>query len=127
MANTKVIRNITEALLNILRTDLPAAGVPILTNNIKAAPPEDIEDLDAETLIIYLYQVIESPFLKNVGPRVRGTPPNIQVERDPLAVDLYYLLIPGAPENLFLDTYDILGAAMRSFHDRGSFTLGDWA
>jgi hypothetical protein len=128
MANTRIIRNITEALLNILRSDL-VPSVMLDNAAIKAAPPEDIEDITDETLILYLYQVIESPFLKNVGPHVKTLTPTVQVERDPLALDLYYLLIPGAPtttQQKFLDTYDILGAAMRSFHDHGIFTLGDW-
>jgi hypothetical protein len=126
MANFAIVRHVTEALLEILRHDLAIAVPGMPSANIKAAPPEDIEGVSDETLIVYLYQVIESPFLKNVGPHVVGSPPSLQVERDPLALDLYYLLIPGASVPLYLDTYDILGAAMRSLHDHGSFTLGDW-
>jgi hypothetical protein len=51
------------------------------------------------------------------------------IETDPVAVDLYYLLIPSAPsapEAVFLDTYAVLGAAMRSLHRRGIFRLGEW-
>lgn len=131
MAGTSIVRFVTEAILGILRHDLAVVPVPpiIPSGNVKAAPPEDIESITSETLILYLYQVIESPFLKNSGPRVVGTAPNLTTRRDPLALDLYYLLIPGAPTNpdgAFLDTYDILGASMRSLHDHGSFTLGDW-
>jgi hypothetical protein len=128
MASTFVIRKVTEALLAILRNDL--AG--ITTNpdsDIRAGRPESASDvLTAKTLLVYLYQVVESPFLKNVGPRVEvGPPPDgVTVRRDPLALDLYYLLIPGSTDAGFLETYDILGAAMLSFHDHGSFTLGDW-
>lgn len=139
MANTTIVRHVTEALLGILRHDLSdAPPTPIVTSsNIKAAPPEDIESITTESLIVYLYQVIESPFLKNVGPKTVTGPapisppgPNpVTVRRDPLALDLYYLLIPGAPttpDGAYLDTYDILGAAMASFHDHGIFTIGDW-
>ena len=131
MAGTGIIRHVTEAILGILRHDLAVVpATPIIPgSSIKAAPPEDIETITSETLILYLYQVIESPFLKNTGPKVVGTAPNLTTRRDSLALDLYYLLIPGAPttpDGAFLDTYDILGASMRSLHDHGSFTLGDW-
>jgi hypothetical protein len=138
MASPTIVRHITEGLLGILRHDLSDIPIPILpASSIKAAPPEDIEEISSETLIVYLYQVIESPFLKNVGPRAVVGPPSpfppggnpVVVRRDPLALDLYYLLIPGAPttpEGAYLDTYDILGAAMASFHDHGIFTIGDW-
>jgi hypothetical protein len=131
MAGTTIVRHVTEAILGILRHDLAVVPVtPIIpSGSIKAAPPEDIETITSETLILYLYQVIESPFLKNTGPRVTGTAPDFMIKSDALALDLYYLLIPGAPttpDGAFLDTYDILGAAMRSLHDHGNFTLGDW-
>ncbi len=133
MADRYIVRQITASLLEILRHDLSDTAPPVILprGNIKAAPPEDIEDITAETLILYLYQVIESPYLKNVGPRATTTPSgtSAEVRKDPLALDLYYLLIPGAPvepEDAYLDTYDILGAAMASLHDHGSFTLGDW-
>lgn len=137
MASTAIVRHVTEAMLAILRNDLSVVASPpiIPSANIKAAPPEDIEEISSETLILYLYQVIESPYLKNVGPKATPLPPTsppdnkVIVRRDPLAIDLYYLLIPGAPtepENAYLDTYDILGAAMASLHDHGSFTIGDW-
>jgi hypothetical protein len=139
MANTAIVRHVTEALLAILRNDLSTVPIPPIlpSANIKAAPPEDIDDITTETLILYLYQVIESPYLKNSGPRATPLPPipspptidKSLVRKDPLAIDLYYLLIPGAPttpENAYLDTYDILGAAMASLHDHGIFTIGDW-
>jgi hypothetical protein len=137
MAQSSIVRHVTEALLGILRHDLSEVpAIPILpAGNIKALPPDDIEDLTAETLLVFLYQVIESPFLKNIGPRAVVSPPSppggnaVTVRRDPLAIDLYYLLIPGAPttpEVAYLDTYDILGASMLSLHDHGSFTIGDW-
>ncbi len=126
MANTAIVRHVTEALIEILRHDLAITVPSLPSGNIKAAPPEGIDGVTVETLIVYMYQVIESPFLKNVGPAVTGTPPNLQTVRDPLALDLYFLLIPGAPVSMYLDTYDILGAAMRSLHDHGTFTLGDW-
>lgn len=132
MARSTIVRHVTESLLAILRKELATPpGNIIDAANIKAVPPESIEGVGTQTLIVYLYQVIESPFLKNVGARTTTIPPSPVpvVQRDPLALDLYYLLIPGAgvTDESYLDTYNILGAAMRSFHDHGVFTLGDWA
>jgi hypothetical protein len=131
MATSTIIRSVTEALLKILQNDLAGPGGIMQAANIMAAPPEWVEKVvTGQTLILYLYQVLESPFLKNVGTQTvlqPGTPPPAQtatVVRDPMALDLYYLLIPFSTESNFLDTYDILGAAMQSFHDNGSFSPG---
>jgi hypothetical protein len=132
MATSTIIRSVTEALLTILKNDLGPSGSGIIpTANIVAAPPETVETVTTQTLILYLYQVLESPFLKNSGlsvlPQTPTSPPpaqTVMVQRDPMALDLYYLLIPFSTEGNFLDTYDILGAAMRSFHDHAIFSPG---
>jgi hypothetical protein len=129
MASTFIIRKVTEAILGILRNDLAGITASPATT-IRAGRPESASgELPAgnETLLLYLYQVVESPFLKNVGPKAEPvTGGGIRVRKDPLALELYYLIIPAASDNGFLETYDILGAAMRSLHDHGIFSLGDW-
>jgi hypothetical protein len=130
MATYTIIRSVTEALLTILQNDLAGPGGIIPAASIVAAPPETVDKVTGQTLILYLYQVLESPFLRNTGTQAilanpSPLPPPAQkvtVQRDPLALDLYYLLIPFSTEGNFLDTYDILGAAMRSFHDNGIFS-----
>ncbi len=131
MATPTIIRSVTQALLQILQTDLASI---LASTSIVAAPPETVDKATTtQTLILYLYQVLESPYLKNSGATVTMQPPVLPppspklaqtaiVERDPLALDLYYLLIPFSSENNFLDTYDILGMAMASFHDHGIFS-----
>ena len=128
MATSTIIRSVTQALLTILQNDLSTI---IPSASIVAAPPETVEKVtNGQTLILYLYQVLESPFLKNVGSQTVLQPPGppppaaqtAKIVRDPLALDLYYLLIPFSTEQHFLDTYDILGAAMQSFHDHGTFS-----
>jgi hypothetical protein len=129
MATFSIIRSVTDALLTILKNDLSPQVIP--ATSIIAAPPETVETVTGQALILYLYQVLESPFLKNVGGQAfvqtSGPPPpaqTVKVVRDPMALDLYYLLIPFSTVNNFLDTYDILGAAMQSFHDHGTFSPG---
>jgi hypothetical protein len=127
MATYAIIRHVTEALLKILQNDLASIGMP--AGSIVAAPPETVEQVTGQTLILYLYQVLESPFLKNVGtqavlggPSGPGMAQSVTLQRDPMALDLYYLLIPFSTANNFLDTYNILGKAMQSFHDNGTFS-----
>lgn len=129
MATYTIIRSVTEALLTILQNDLGGPSGIIPSASIVAAPPETVEKVTGQTLILYLYQVLESPYLKNTGTQAvqisSSTPAQtVQIQRDPMALDLYYLLIPFSTESNFLDTYDILGAAMRSFHDHGIFSPG---
>jgi hypothetical protein len=129
MATSTIIRSVTEALLKILQDDLAGPGGIMQAANIMAAPPEYVEKVvTGQTLILYLYQVLESPFLKNAGNTTTlapsAPPQTATVVRDALALDLYYLLIPFSTESNFLDTYDILGAAMQAFHDNGSFSPG---
>src|SRR5579871_6366643 len=102
MATYTIIRSVTEALLTILQNDLAGPGGIIPAASIVAAPPETVEKVTGQTLILYLYQVLESPFLKNAGTQaiLQNPSPNpppaqtVTVQRDPMALDLYYLLIP---------------------------------
>ncbi len=126
MASYTIIRSVTEGLLAILQKDFQ--GVLPLAN-IKAAPPDQSATASGQTLLLYLYQVLESSTLRNMGPRASIQPSGtgaqvVTLQRDPLALDLYYLLIPLSDQANFLDTYDILGAAMKSFHDHAIFSPG---
>jgi hypothetical protein len=128
-ATPRIIRHVTAALLKILEDAL--AGI-LAPSEIQAAPPETVPRLDAsgQTLILYLYRVAESPELKNQGPDFEviagpgGGAPAVRVRRDPLTLNLHYLLIPFSGEGAFLETYEILGVAMKAFHDHGIFSPG---
>jgi hypothetical protein len=127
MASTKIIRQVTQALLKILQANVPSVG----SSGVYAAMPDEVASLTPPFLILYLYQVLESPQLRNQGPttKIVSGPPgaqSVEVRKDPLALDLYYLLIPGAASGptTFLTTYDILAEAARAFHDNGIFSPG---
>jgi len=128
-ASPRIIRFVTEALLEILRDALSGILTP---TDIDAAPPETIPKLPAgeQKVILYLYRVAESPTLKNQGPDyevVSGGPgaPQVRIRRDPLTLNLHYLLVPYSGEDSFLETYDILGLCMSAFHDAGIFSPGE--
>ncbi|MCA9595100.1 MAG: DUF4255 domain-containing protein [Myxococcales bacterium] len=127
MADASIIKQATQALVEILKT--APGGFPVLSG-----PPERATGVSSSTLILYLYQVLESSTAKNSGPRrtvisSTGKAQNIVVERDPLALDLYFLIIPATKVDddlAFLDTYQMLGEAALALHDNGVFTLGQW-
>jgi hypothetical protein len=128
-ATPRMIRHVTAALLKILEE---ALGGILAPSEIQAAPPETIPQLQSgqQMLVLYLYRVVESPELKNQGPDYEvlggttGGAPAVRVRRDPLALNLHYLLIPFSGEGAFLETYEMLGFAMQAFHDRGIFSPG---
>lgn len=128
-ATPRMIRHVTAALLKILEDALTGILDP---SEIQAAPPETVPRLDAsgQLLVLYLYRVDESPELKNQGPdyEVLPTPPGsapaVRVRQDPLTLNLRYLLIPFSGEDAFLETYEILGVAMKALHDHAIFSPG---
>lgn len=131
-ATPRIIRHVTAALLKILEEALTGILTP---GEIQAAPPETIPQLESgqQMLVLYLYRVVESPELKNQGPdyEVLPTPPGgvpaVRVRQDPLSLNLHYLLIPFSGEAAFLETYEMLGFAMKAFHDHGIFSPGQLA
>ena len=127
MATSTIIRYVTQALLNILRTDLARQSSTRRTSWRRRRRPWRPPRPDPDPLPL---PGAREPVPQNVGPQAvtqAPSPPRAQqvtVQRDPLALDLYYLLIPFSKDNNYLDTYDILGAAMKSFHDHGTFSPG---
>lgn len=119
MASYTIIRAVTESLLKILQKQFD--GI-LSASNIKTAPPDHAAEAGSPTILLYLYQVLESPSLRNTGPRPAAAPSGsgaqlMPMRRDPLSLDLYYLLIPVAPEDNTANTHDLLGLAMKAFHD----------
>lgn len=93
-ASPRIIRHVTAALLKILEDALSGILTP---NEIQAAPPETIPNLQSgqQLLVLYLYRVVESPELKNQGPDYQMMPspgggaPSVRVRQDPLTLNLH--------------------------------------
>ncbi len=122
MAADNIIRSVTESLLTILRSDvtiLPA-------DKIIAQTPDASAGVTQQMIFVYLFQVLESASLRNTGPRaVLGSGGQIVTQqKDPLALDLHYLLIPLSGPDNYADSHNLLGAAMRSFNDHSIFCPG---
>jgi hypothetical protein len=82
-------------------------------NRISLESPFDLKDDNAIRLSIYLYRVVEDPYLKNQPPIQEA---GRRQRRAPLTLDLCYLVTPlvGSPEEQQI----VLGKVMQVFHDR---------
>jgi Pvc16 N-terminal domain len=106
------ILRVTEALRDRLRRALASSGVP---GTVFVGPLDDAGASGA-ALILFLYRVVPNADLRNREHRVpfsNGTPP-VQVFRNALPLDLYFLVTvgttPGSSEETLLRA---LGFAMQ--------------
>ncbi|MCL4706183.1 DUF4255 domain-containing protein [bacterium] len=79
----------------------------------------DEESTFDKRLNLFLYQIVESPFLRNSDWQPRLDDP-ATIMAPPLSVKLYYLLTPYTTSQQELgqaDAHGILGEAMRVFHE----------
>jgi hypothetical protein len=106
------ILRVTNALQSRLVSALNASGVP---GTVFVGPLDDA-DASGAALILFLYRVVPNPNLRNHEHRVtsRVAPFNVQVFRNSLPLDLYFLVtvgtIPGSSEETLLKA---LGFVMR--------------
>jgi hypothetical protein len=107
----QTIPDVSETLLKLLQATLGAG-------NVVLGPPKDAQTL----LTLFLYKVVENPYLKNeVGPVRQGQNGGLIEQEPPLVVDLYYLLTAHAigQNNPFPNAHRALSRAMRVFYDNG--------
>lgn len=93
-------------------------------NEITLSSPDELEAESARKLSLYLYRIIENPFLKN--QELPGNDPQ-KINGTPLTVDLLYLVTPETGD--IEKDQILLGKVMQVFHDfavvRGSVFEGD--
>jgi Pvc16 N-terminal domain len=111
----ETICDVSATLLQLLKGTLGQS-------NVALGPPKNANTL----LTLFLYKVMENPYLKNDARRVVATNTNgtLVEEEPPLVVDLYYLLTAHHATDQ-LEAHRALSRAMRVFYDnailRGSF------
>lgn len=105
-ASTTLAAVLTEALSTLLPAPAPVAHVHDLLGTIPTEPP---------ALTVFLYEIAEDPSAKNRPPRRTNAPPDVSLQRAPLALILRYLLTPWS--NHRLTDHHILGRAMQALHD----------
>ncbi|SRR6266540_1185045 len=103
LSPVNVIGDVTHTLESLLDDLTPSLGSPA---ELKLGENE------SGSINIYLYQVLESALARSC---TRHTRPNGDREYPPLALKLYYLLTPYAPN--LLTEHHILGDAMRTLYE----------
>lgn len=121
MASFLALAGVSRTLRNLLEDRMQA---PV---SITIAPPDvQVAGFTNRRANLYLFQVAESPHLKNQEPPGEGHPGTYG--RPPLSLDLHYLVTAyGASEtgpDADLEAQQILGDLMRAFHEYPLITPG---
>lgn len=117
MSDYTVVAEAGDALVRVLWEEIQGdPQVNALVDSqarISLLSPHELEDDDSVRLSVYLYRVVEDPFVKN-QPMSPG--PGRRLRRAPLTLDLYYLVTPlvGTPR----EQHIVLGKVLQVFHDR---------
>lgn len=117
MSDYTVIAEVGEALVRVLWEEIqldPQVSLLIDNENrISLQSPKELAEDNSVRLSIYLYRVVENPFLKNQAmTSIEGRRQRVA----PLALDLCYLVTPlvGTPREQQI----VLGKLMQVFFDR---------
>lgn len=117
MSEYTVVADAGEALVRVLWEEMQnSAPVNALIDTearISLLSPFELRENDSVRLSLYLYRVVENPYVKN---QVMQTGPGRLLRRNPLTVDLFYLVTPllGTPREQQI----VLGKVLQVFHDR---------
>jgi Pvc16 N-terminal domain len=103
-----------------LNSDPQISGLIDSEDRISLESPADLENNNSVRLSMYLYRILENPYMKNRFP-VEGT--GGKLRKPPLTLDLYYLLTPlvGSPREQQI----VLGKSMQILYDRAILQGGD--
>src|SRR5262245_21033726 len=124
MSDYLVLASAGESLVQVLWEEIQNDPVVnALINNeaqISLQSPYDLRDNDDVRLSVYLYRIVEDPYVKNQFP-VRGN--GDRLRKPPLTLDLYYLVTPlvGLPREQQI----VLGKVMQVFYDRAILAGAD--
>lgn len=118
MAGYRVLRDAGESLVRVLFQELhddPQTDglIDDVEKISQRSPKEIIADNSSALLSVYLYRVVENPFVKNQFP-ISGT--GDRLRKPPLTLDLNYMITP-----LLKDPGDrqiVLGKVMQVLYDR---------
>lgn len=131
MADYTAIADVGETLIDLLREKMQDLVNP---SSIILASPGEIEAQDSPRLCLFLYQVIESPYLKGQEMQALNS---TTMKYPPLTLDLYYMLTSyGSPQiadrtERTIEEHTVLGRTMNILYDnailRGSVLRGSLA
>ncbi len=131
MADYTAIADAGETLIELLREHMQDMVNP---SSIILSSPGEIEAQDSPRLCLFLYQVVESPYLKGREMQALNS---TTMQYPPLILDLYYMLTSyGSPQiadrtERTIEEHKVLARAMNVFYDnailRGSVLRGSLA
>ncbi len=115
MSSYLAISGVTETLKSLLKNQMLTSGIVI-----SSAPPDLEPSTKAKRVNLFLYKTEENAYLKNQEIPGQGYP--AAYGQPPLSLGLYYLLTAFPEKDKYDENYDviaheILGDAMRVFHD----------
>ena len=119
MSDFNVIGDIGETLKKFLEND-PWEGFDTSSKPVirLKSPKEMTENNENKVLSIYLYQILENPYLKNEELK-RSDDTSLLLP--PLTLDLFYLITPYFEKQPTLEKR-VLGKAMQIFYDNSILT-----
>jgi hypothetical protein len=117
-----VLRDVSYTLKELIQKNV--AELSHSENSIVFESPADIVPSGSTMLSIFLYQILQNGFLRNIEPKPIDT---TRMKYPPLNLDLYYMFTPYAKD---IDTeLIIMEELMKIFHDfsvlRGSMLQGE--
>jgi hypothetical protein len=117
MNDYSIIADLGDSLVSVLYSALNAdqqiSGLIDSEDRISLESPAELENNNSVRLSMYLYRVLENPYMKNRFP-AEGS--GGKTRKTPLALDLYYLLTPlvGTPREQQI----VLGKTMQILYDQ---------
>jgi hypothetical protein len=124
MSDYTVIAELGDALVSVLFAELNAdpqiQSLIDSEDRISLESPAELENNSSVRLSIYLYRILENPYMKNRFP-IQGT--GGKLRKPPLTLDLYYLVTPlvGTPREQQI----VLGKTMQTLYDRAILESAD--
>jgi hypothetical protein len=116
MNDYSIIADLGDSLVSVLYSALNAdrqiSGLIDSEDRISLESPAALENNNSVRLSMYLYRILENPYMKNRFP-AEGS--GGKIRKTPLALDLYYLLTPivGTPREQQI----VLGKTMQVLYD----------
>jgi Pvc16 N-terminal domain/IPT/TIG domain len=123
LSSTQAINDINKTLYRVLRESF---GVDDQDAQIKFGPPTDESNTDDTRagLYVFLYNIVEDPFHRNLPNEIRGGEHILSI-RPPLGINLYYMLTPFSPSVEGRESLDdirahtLIAKAIRAFNENG--------
>src|SRR5215471_15059301 len=105
--------SVVQLLFHELNSDPQTGGLIDATDKISQRSPKEIKDDNSPALLsVYLYRVVENPYVKNQFP-VAGS--GSTYRKPPLTLDLNYMITPLLKEPE--DRQIVLGKVMKVLYD----------